>query len=305
VLYWKKDMATVTGEQPIPAAAVRPIPWIAVGWFAILIVVVYFPVLNNLVHNWINDEDMGHAFFVPLVAGYMVWQRRDRLMEMEWKPSRWGLLLLVWGVAQSYIGTLGVELFLQRTAVLITFVGVLLTFGGFGVLRELAFPLLLLPFMVPIPAIVYNRVTLPLQIFASTVAENILNFINIPTLREGNVLQLPSQSLNVAEACSGIRSLLSLTFLSLVYSYFFDQRVWMRVVLFFATIPIAILANALRVTMTGILSEVNPDLAKGFSHELEGWIIFLVALGMLIAAHTILSKILDRGKPAVVPEPAA
>ncbi len=186
-------MATVTGEQPIPAAAVRPIPWIAMGWFAILIVVVYFPVLNVLVHNWIDDEDMGHAFFVPLVAGYMVWQRRERLMEMEWKPSRWGILLLVWGVVQSYIGTLGVELFLQRTAVLITFVGVLLTFGGFGVLRELAFPLLLLPFMIPIPAIVYNRITFPLQIFASIVAENILNFINIPKpCEEGNILQLPA-----------------------------------------------------------------------------------------------------------------
>ena len=296
-------MATVTGEQPIPAVAVRPISWIAVGWFAILIVVVYFDVLNHLVLNWIADEDMGHAFFVPLVAGYIVWQRRERLMTMEWKPSLWGILFLVWGVAQSYVGILGVELFLQRSAVLITLVGILLTFGGFGVLRELAFPLLLLPFMIPIPAIVYNRITFPLQIFASIVAENILNFINIPTLREGNVLQLPSQPLNVAEACSGIRSLLSLTFLSLVYAYFFDKRTWMRIALFVATIPIAILANALRVTVTGILSEVNPDLAKGFSHELEGWIIFLLALGMLIGVHTILVKLLDRKKPPVEPTP--
>jgi exosortase len=299
-------MATVTGAQPIPATVVRRTPWAAVGWFAILIVVVYFPVLRYLVQNWIADEDMGHAFFVPLVAGYIVWQRRERLMTMEWTPSPWGIVFLVWGLAQSYIGILGVELFLQRTAVLITLVGLLLSFGGLPVLRELAFPLLLLPFMIPIPTIVYNRITFPLQIFASTVAENILNFIGIPTLREGNVLQLPSQPLNVAEACSGIRSLLSLTFLSLVYAYFFDRRVWMRAALFIATIPIAILANAIRVTITGVLSEINPDLAKGFSHELEGWIIFLIALGMLILVHTVLVKILDRRHPEpVTPETPA
>jgi exosortase len=161
----------------------------------------------------------------------------------------------------------------------------------------LAFPLLLLPFMIPIPAIIYNRITFPLQIFASTVAENVLNFIHIPTLREGNVLELPSQKLDVAEACSGIRSLLSLTFLSLVYAYFFDRRVWMRGVLFLATIPIAILANAGRVTLTGVLSEMNPDLAKGFSHELEGWIIFLIALGLLIALHAILNRFLKKPPP--------
>jgi exosortase len=145
--------------------------------------------------------------------------------------------------------------------------------------------------MIPIPAIIYNKITFPLQIFASWVAENVLNFINIPTIREGNVLELPTQKLNVAEACSGIRSLLSLTFLSLVYSYFFDRRMWMRVVLFVATFPIAILANAARVTITGILSEkVDPSMAHGTFHTIEGFLVFLVAIAMLIGLHTILSR---------------
>jgi exosortase len=298
-----KDMVTVTGEQPIPAAAVRPVPWVAIGWFATLIVVAYFPVLRFLVTIWATDEDMGHGFFVPLVAGYIVWQRRERLFAVDWKPAWWGVGVILWGIAQSYLGTLGAELFLQRTAVLITLLGVILVFGGVALVKELAFPLLLLPFMIPLPTLIYTRITFPLQIFASVVAENVLNLINIPTLRDGNVLELPSQKLNVAEACSGIRSLLSLTFLSLVYAYFFDRRVWMRAALFFATIPIAILANAGRVTVTGILSEkVDPSLARGFSHELEGWIIFMIALAMLIALHAVLNRILKT--PATEAHPA-
>src|SRR5947207_2198237 len=160
---------------------------------------------------------------------------------------------------------LAAELFLQRTAVLITLVGILLVLGGVGLLRELVFPLALLPFMIPIPTVVYNQITFPLQLFASQVAEFVLGVFGIPVLRDGNVLELASQKLSVAEACSGIRSLLSLTFLSLVFSYFFDKKVWMRWVLLVGTVPIAILANSARVTITGMLREVNPDLARGRS----------------------------------------
>jgi exosortase len=291
-------MATVTGQQPTPATAVRSIPWIAIAWFATLIVVVYFVILSKLVNVWMTDDDMGHGFFVPAVAGYMVWQRRERLLSMEFKPAWWGIGVILFGLAQSYVGTLGAELFLQSTAVLVTLVGILLTMGGVPLVRELAFPLLLLPFMIPLPAIIYNKITFPLQIFASWVAENVLNLIGIPTLRNGNVLELPSQKLNVAEACSGIRSLLSLTFLSLVYGYFFDRRLWVRVTLFIATVPIAILANAGRVTLTGIVSEkIDPSLAHGLGHTIEGFLVFLVAIGMLIGLHAILKRFGRGPKP--------
>jgi exosortase len=167
----------------------------------------------------------------------------------------------------------------------------LLVIGGTALIRELLFPLLLLPFMIPIPTVIYNQLTFPLQLFASRVAETVLGLVGIPVLRDGNVLELASQKLSVAEACSGIRSLLSLTFLSLVYAYFFDGRVWMRWVLFFLTIPIAIIANAGRVTITGMLSEVNPELARGFFHSLEGWIIFMIALVLLLMTHQLISRI--------------
>jgi exosortase len=225
------------------------------------------------------------------VALFIAWQRRERILALEYKPAWWGLGIMAWGGAQAYLGMLAAELFLQRTSFLITLVGLLLVLGGTALIRELLFPLLLLPFMIPIPTVIYNQLTFPLQLFASRVAETVLGWVGIPVLRDGNVLELASQKLSVAEACSGIRSLLSLTFLSLVYAYFFDGRVWMRWVLFFLTIPIAIIANAGRVTITGMLSEVNPELARGFFHSLEGWIIFMIALVLLLVTHQIISRI--------------
>jgi exosortase/archaeosortase family protein len=151
-------------------------------------------------------------------------------------------------------------------------------------------PLLLLLFLFPIPAIVYARLTLPLQIFASSAAETALNWIGIPVLRDGNILELPHERLSVVEACSGIRSLLSMSFPSLIYAYFFDQRIAMRWVLLLATVPIAIAANAARVTLMGVLSEYRGDLAQGAFHLFEGWVLFVVALGLLIALHQILRR---------------
>jgi exosortase len=256
-----------------------------------LLVICYFPVLKHLVWQWENDADVGHGFFVPVIAAYIAWQRRDAVLAVPVKPNYWGLLLLAWGAVQLVVGMLGVELFLQRTAFLISLVGAILTIGGTPVVRALAFPLFLLIFMIPIPAVVYTQITFPLQLFASRVAEAVLALLGIPVLRDGNVLELASQKLSVVEACSGIRSLLSLTFLSLVYAYFFDTKKWMRAALFLATIPIAILANAGRVTITGILSEWRTDLAQGFFHSVEGWIIFIVAMILMIITHRIINLV--------------
>ena len=286
-------MATVTGQLPQERPTVaRPIPWAALGWFTALLILVYFPIWKHLIEQWATDEDVGHGFFVPLVAAFVVWQRREKLLQIEYEPAWWGVAIMLWGVLQSFIGTLGAELFLQRTSILITLVGMLLVFGGTKLVRALAFPLLLLPFMIPFPEVIYNQITFPLQLFASSVAENVLDFLGIPVLRDGNVLELASQKLTVVEACSGIRSLLSLLFLSLVYSYFFDSKVWMRWALLAATIPLAILANAGRVAITGILSEkVSPTLAQGFFHSLEGWVIFIIDIVMLLAVHALINWI--------------
>jgi len=181
-------------------------------------------------------------------------------------------------------------LFLSRTAIVITMIGIVLFLGGTKFLKELAFPLGLLFLMIPIPSVVYNQITFPLQIKASELAEMALNILGVPVFREGNILNLPSQPLNVVEACSGIRSLLTLTFLSLVYGYFFEKQTWIRVILFFSTIPIAITANAARVTLTGLLSEIKPEYAEGFFHEFSGWVIFMVALGIMVVFHQAITR---------------
>jgi exosortase len=266
------------------------VPWPILAPVAVLVLLCYGPIIVRMVSQWIEDPDMGHGFFVPLIAGYIIWQRRQQLLALEPEPSRWGLLIVGWGAIQMMIGILGTELFTSRSALVITLIGVVATLGGKPFLRALAFPLGLLFLMVPIPTVVYNQLTFPLQLLASQLAAAALSLLDIPVLRDGNILELANGRLSVVEACSGIRSLLSLTFLSLVYGYFFEKRTWIRVTLFVATIPIAILANGGRVTVTGILYDVKPELAEGFFHESTGLVIFFVAAVILFVLHQALIR---------------
>jgi exosortase len=282
-------MTPAAVSPPERSVAPPSIPWVVMGWFAALIGVCYLPVLTHLIEQWNSDEDMGHGFFVPVLAGYIAWQKRDEFLAEPAKPSWLGLALVLYAALQLGIATLGAELFLARTALVLSIIGAVWFLGGVKRLRVMAFPLFLLFFMVPIPAILYNQVTFPLQLLASRMAEWALMLIGIPVLREGNILELAGEKLSVVDACSGIRSLLSLTFLSLVYGYFFEKKIWLRVVLFAATVPIAILANAGRVTVTGILADYKPEYAHGIMHSASGLVIFMVALVFLGAFHQLMN----------------
>jgi exosortase len=276
----------LTGSpQQAAAPSSSRVNWSPILWVSALLVFCYFPVLSRLVAQWNDDGDMGHGFFVPIIAGYIAWQKRGELASRPAQPNWWGLAIVIWGAIQLWVATLGAELFLARTAFVFSVIGCVLLLGGTRYLKVLAFPLFLLFFMVPIPAVIYNRITLPLQFIASSAAEHAIDFLQIPIIRTGNILELANQKLNVVEACSGIRSLLTLSFISLVYGYFFEKRTWVRVALFFATIPIAIVANASRVTLTGVLANWRPELAEGAVHEAQGWVIFVVAFLILIALH--------------------
>lgn len=249
---------------------------------SLLLLACYAPLLAGLARQWATDPDMSHGFFVLPVVGFIVWRRRVELASIPMTTNWWGLAITVWGGLQMLLGTLAAQVFIARTAFLVSLIGAVLFLGGARALRALAFPLLLLMFLFPIPAILYARLTLPLQLFASATAEALLNGIGIPVLRDGNILELAHQRLSVVEACSGIRSLLSLGFLSLVYAYFFDPRVRMRALLLAATVPIAIAANAARVAIMGLLG--------GAFHLLEGWVLFIVALSLVIAMHQLLRR---------------
>jgi len=283
---------TLTESQPA-SSKTGSFSWATIVWVSILLAVCYAPILTALVRQWDGDPDMGHGFFVPVIAGAIAWRKRDLIADKLPAPNWWGLAVMLWAGFQLYIATLGAELFLARTSFVISIIGAVLLLGGTEYLKIFRLPLILLFFMVPIPAVIYNQITFPLQILASRAAETTIDLLQIPVIREGNVLILPQQTLNVVEACSGIRSLLTLTFLSLVYGYFFEKRMWVRVVLFFSTIPIAIAANAGRVAFTGVISQFKPELAEGWFHEAQGWVIFMIALTILVAFHQAIIRTSD------------
>jgi exosortase len=283
-------MASSPLAQSVEAPrATSRVSWQVIAWFGGLLLLCYAPILYRMAAQWATDENMGHGFFVPVIAGYIAWQRKDLLLATPRNSSWWGLALVVWAGLQALAATLGAELFTARLAFVMAVCGILLFTGGKRWVKILAFPLFLLLFMIPIPQILYARLTLSLQMLASELGEVLIGAMGIPVIRTGNLLQLPSQTLDIADACSGIRSLLSLGFLSLVYAYFTDKRPWMRWALLIATVPIAIAANAIRVAVTGLLSEVDTTLAQGAYHEMEGYIVFVVALAALLITHRLIS----------------
>lgn len=273
-------------EKPV---GVR-IPWTSLIWFAVLIGLPFLAIIAGTVHDWITEEEMGHGFFIPFVVAYMIWLRREEIFNAPLSPSWWGLVPVVWGFTQVILGTVGADFFLARTGVFIVLVGSIWTLAGFRMVRMLAFPLFILLFTIRLPQFIYSKITFPLQLFASKLAADGLSLLGIPVMREGNVLELASQKLDVVEACSGIRSLISLSFLALVYAWFFDKKVWMRWVLLAASIPIAIVANSGRIVITGVLSEYNKEFATGAYHSFEGWVIFMVDLVILIGFHGLLNR---------------
>ena len=269
---------------PMPGPP-RSVEWPKVILFTVLLVAAFFPVMKGMVNQWWTDDDMGHGFFVPVVAAYVAWQRRDAILAGPLEPNWLGLIPLLWGSLQSYVANLGAEFFLARSAIIFSVIGAVWLVCGTRVLKLLAFPIALLCFMVPLPTVIYNQITMPLQFFASSVAEATLNLLGYPVFREGNILEMANNRLSVVEACSGIRSLLTLTFLSVVYGFFADDKPWMRAVLLVGVVPIAIFANSVRVTLTGVISEYNKEWAEGFFHTMEGWVIFMVAFALLLALH--------------------
>ena len=263
-------------------------------WSAVLlglVVLLYAGVLKALVGQWWSDPDYGHGFLVPLFSGYVVWREREQWRKTESKPANFGLLVMVGAVVLLLAGSLGAELFTSRVSLLALLAGMILFLAGWKMLRTVSFPLAFLLLMIPIPVIIYNQITFPLQLLASRFATFWLEVVQVPVLREGNVLILPNYSLEVVEACSGIRSLMTLITLAIAYGYLLEPRRWVRYALVILMIPIAIVSNAIRIMGTGVLTyRFGPKAAEGFFHEFSGWVIFLAALILMFASHAILKR---------------
>jgi exosortase len=252
----------------------------------LLVATVYYHVLGKLVTDWWMIPDYSHGFLVPVFAAYLVWEKRSVLRATPIAPAWSGIAVMALGLVVLLLGVYGSELFLSRVSLIILLAGLVLCFAGWQFLLQVRFVLLVLLLAIPLPAIVFNQITFPLQILASKLASNLLPLFGVPVLREGNVIELPLMKLEVAEACSGIRSLMSLFTLAVFYGYFMDKSVWRRSALVLASIPIAIAANAVRILGTGLCVQYwDPDKALGFFHEFSGWVIFLISLVSLYFVH--------------------
>lgn len=260
---------------------------------------VFWRVLVRLVDAWIVDGNYSHGFLIVPVALYFVWERRKQLAEAAVRPSWLGIVVLIAGLAVLLAGLWGSELFLSRVALIPAIAGIVLFVYGWQHLRILGFPIAFLFLMIPIPAIIFNQIAFPLQMFASQVGEWVIASAGIPVFREGNVIHLAHTSLEVAEACSGIRSLVSLVTLGVVYGYFMDQRIWVRGLIVASAVPVAIIANGARVAGTGLAAHwIGVEAAQGFFHEFSGWIVFLFAFVMILAIQRLIARFAPGPAPA-------
>ncbi|MCL4522850.1 MAG: exosortase/archaeosortase family protein [Acidobacteria bacterium] len=256
---------------------------------AALIVFLYYGILARLVQQWVNDPNFSHGFFVPAFSIFVIWNERKPLAKLEEQPSWWGTVCVALALGVLVLGVLGAELFLSRTSLVLLLGGLLIQFRGWAWFRALFFPWAFLFLMIPIPVIIFNQIAFPLQLLASQLASSTLAIVGVPVLREGNVLHLPVMSLEVVEACSGIRSLMSLGTLAIIYGYFLEPGIWRRVLLALGAIPIAVAANSLRIVGTGLLGQYwSPEKALGFFHSFSGWLIFVMSLALLFGLHGLL-----------------
>jgi exosortase len=272
--------------QANPPSASSRLDWLPYGIVAILLVVLYYRVAVKLVYDWYTIPDYSHGFLVPFFAAFLVWDKRKVLKSIPIKQTWSGIVLIVFAIMVLILGVYGVELFTARISFLLLLTGLIATFFGWAMVRELRFPLLVLVLAIPFPAILFNRITFPLQLLASRIASDILPLLGVPTLHEGNVIELPIMKLEVAEACSGIRSLMSLFTLVVFYGYFLERTTKRRVILALASIPIAVTANVARIVGTGLCVQYwDPEKALGFFHEFSGWVMFVVSLACLYLVH--------------------
>jgi exosortase len=263
--------------------------------FALLIAAYWQTIAQTAALIW-SSEDMAHGLFAPIIAVYLIWVNRHIAFRESASPNRWALPVLVLAGCVAILGTIGGSTTFSRFALLISLASCIVLTGGLWALRVLLFPLFLLLFTFPIPQVLYGEVTLPLQLLATRLSEQALDLLGYTALREGNILQMPHGTLSVVEACSGIKSLVTLTFLTLVYSRFFAETRSIRILITISAVPAAILLNVFRITITGVLLETAPRFSHGFYHETLGWLCFTAAFGLVLVLHLILRKCLLKSK---------
>lgn len=247
--------------------------------------------LTKLVGDWSTDDNYSHGFFIPFITGYMIWQRKEQLVQFKPQPHQLGLVFLILGMLLHVAGNIGAELFTMRFAMIVTIWGISVYIFGLPISKQILVPIAYLIFMIPIPSIVWNKIAFPLQLFAASLTTHLVDAIGIPILREGNILTLPNTTLEVVDACSGLRSLTSLLALSGAFAYLTQLRVFLKWILFLAAIPIAVAVNIFRLSTTAMMARwFGPQAAQGFLHEMSGILVFIVAFVLLLGVYALLKK---------------
>jgi exosortase len=287
-------------ETPSPEKS-QTVMRLAMLLLSILVVILYAPVLGPLARQWWDDSNYSHGAFVPVFAGYVLWRERDRWRAITSRTSDSGFPIMLFAVGLLTLGTLGAELYTARVSLLILVSGLIVFLAGWQALRSVAFPIGYLAFMIPLPAIVYYQLTFPLQLWASRLGADGLVALGVRTVREGNLLILPNSTLEVVDACSGVRSLLSLLAAVVAYGYLAEPSIWKRCVLAVSTIPVVIVSNGLRLVATGVLTAFfGPRADLGAVHLGLGLAFFVLAFFSILLIHALLRFLPSHQNPVPV-----
>ncbi len=251
----------------------------------------YLPFLTKLVAEWGTNDDYSHGYFIPFLSAYFIYSIRDELRQIAVKPNNAGLFVLLAGLGQLTLGKIGSEFFLQRTSLIVVMLGLVLFFLGSKYFKKLFIPIGYLIFMVPLPAIVWNKIAFPMQLFSSYLTEQVVSSFGIPVYREGNVIHLAQTTLEVVAACSGLRSLVTMFALSGALAFLSTLSAGKKTILFLSAAPIAIFANIVRLSATALMAtKIGADAAQGFLHEFSGIVVFVLGLSLLVAVNWMLGK---------------
>lgn len=251
----------------------------------------YWPVVVPMVKQWASDDNYSHGFLVPIISLYLAYMRKNELLDAVIRPCNYGILLVAFGLLMLILGWVATEYLTMRSSLVVVIAGLILYLLGWEIFKILLAPLCYLFLMVPIPAVLYDAAAFPLKLFVTKVSVLSMKALGIVVWQEGNILMFPNITLEVADACSGLRSIMSLLALGAAYAFVLHTKTRDRVILILSTLPIAVLTNTLRVVATGVLAQFfGSAAAEGFFHEFAGLFVFAAAVVMFVALGSALKR---------------